>query len=188
MSKSTEKNIVFVVLILGTIIFETLFIVSACIPNKVNVILSESIINIENQMNEISEEYTDQVLDSEKVKALISDSKQIRSYLDNRSDVNFFIEIIGINTYIAYLEDFRDEVDKHLQEFEASGTPFTLHNIFDYLLEQSKTPVLKATKIIEIIVLVCCALFLICVVVAVYLIKNGHLTSQGSSITFGDEI
>lgn len=187
MIPSSAKKIFIAVTILGTLLFEALFIASAFIPNKIDKLLAQGIVSIENNINEISSDYTNEVLSPEKVKLLIADTKQIKYSLKENPEAGFIVKTIGLNTYLSYLEDFSDGVDGHLREFEAQGIPFTLHNIFDYLKKQTIEPVLSATKVIEIIILSLAAVFFVVLIVCFVCHKNGWLSSS-EKITFGEGV
>ena len=147
LKKSTEKNIIFAITILISLVVVTLFIASAFVPSKIDRFIETEIAEVEHQINLISPEYTQQTLNAETIKNLISDSKQIRSYLNNNDDINFIVRVIGVNAYISYLENFCENIDIYLNEFEETNTPFTLHNIFISLKEKSQIPVLKQLKL-----------------------------------------
>ncbi len=187
LKKSTKKNILFAATILTAILLITLFIASAFIPKKINQFIDFEIGQVENQINQISPDYTQQVLNAETIKNLISDSKQIRSYLNSNDDVNFLVRIIGINAYISYLEEFANNINLYLNEFETTNTPFTLHNIFLSLKEKSQTPILKATKIIEIIILVLAFIVNLALIIWSFAVKKEWINSAGNGVVFGDE-
>lgn len=188
LKKSTKKNILFAATILTAILLITLFIASAFIPKKINQFIDFEIGQVENQINQISPDYTQQVLNAETIKNLISDSKQIRSYLNSNDDVNFLVRIIGINAYISYLEEFANNINLYLNEFETTNTPFTLHNIFLSLKEKSQTPILKATKIIEIIILVLAFIVNLALTIWAFAIKKEWIISTNNGVVFGNDV
>ncbi|MGM9745772.1 MAG: hypothetical protein ACI30H_02270 [Paludibacteraceae bacterium] len=184
LKKSTEKNIIFAITILISIVVVTLFIASAFVPSKIDRFIETEIAEVEHQINRISPEYTQQTLNAETIKNLIADSKQIRSYLNNNDDVNFIVRVIGVNAYISYLENFCENIDIYLNEFEETNTPFTLHNIFISLKEKSQTPVLQTIKIIEIIIIVVAFVAYLAILIWVMAIKKGWISNDG--IVFGE--
>ena len=188
LKKSTGKNVIFSIIILTTLLLAALFIASAFIPKKINQFIDFEIGQVESQINQISPDYTRQVLNAETIKNLISDSKQIRSYLNNNDEVNFIVRSIGVNAYISYLEDFCDNINLYLNEFETTNTPFTLHNIFLSLKEKSQTPILKATKIIEIIILVLAFIVNLALTIWAFAIKKEWINSTNNGVVFGNDV
>ena len=186
LKKSTEKNIIFAITILISIVVVTLFIASAFVPSKIDRFIETEIAEVEHQINLISPEYTQQTLNAETIKNLISDSKQIRSYLNNNDDVNFIVRVIGVNAYISYLENFCENIDIYLNEFEETNTPFTLHNIFISLKEKSQTPVLQTIKVIEIIIIVVAFVAYLAILIWVMAIKKGWMNNSNNGIIFGE--
>ena len=186
LKKSTEKNILFAITILTTVLLITLFIASAFIPKKINQFIDFEIAQIENQINQISPEYTHQDLNAETIQNLISDSKKIRSYLDDNDEVNFVVKTIGINAYISYIENFCENIDLYLNEFEATNTPFSLHNIFISLKEKSQVSIFKATKIIEIIILVIAFIINIIILIWAFAVKKQWMENSNNGIVFGE--
>ena len=186
LKKSIEKNILFAITILTTVLLITLFIASAFIPKKINQFIDFEIAQIENQINQISPEYTHQDLNAETIQNLISDSKKIRSYLDDNDKVNFVVKTIGINAYISYIENFCENIDLYLNEFEATNTPFSLHNIFISLKEKSQVSIFKATKIIEIIILVIAFIINIIILIWAFAVKKQWMENSNNGIVFGE--
>jgi hypothetical protein len=186
LKKSTEKNILFAITILTTVLLITLFIASAFIPKKINQFIDFEIAQIENQINQISPEYTHQDLNAETIQNLISDSKKIRSYLDDNDEVNFVVKTIGINAYISYIENFCENIDLYLNEFEATNTPFTLHNIFISLKEKSQVSIFKATKIVEIIILIIAFIINIVILIWAFAVKKQWMENSNNGIVFGE--
>ena len=186
LKKSTEKNILFAITILTTVLLITLFIASAFIPKKINQFIDFEIAQIENQINQISPEYTHQDLNAETIQNLISDSKKIRSYLDDNDEVNFVVKTIGINAYLSYIENFCENIDLYLNEFEATNTPFSLHNIFISLKEKSQVSIFKATKIIEIIILIIAFIINIIILIWAFAVKKQWMENSNNGIVFGE--
>ena len=186
LKKSTEKNIIFAITILISLVVVTLFIASAFVPSKIDRFIETEIAEVEHQINLISPEYTNQTLNAETIKNLISDSKQIRSYLNNNDDINFIVRVIGVNAYISYLENFCENIDIYLNEFEETNTPFTLHNIFISLKEKSQTPVLQTIKVIEIIIIVVAFVAYLAILIWVMAIKKGWMSNSNNGIIFGE--
>ncbi|MDR1543167.1 MAG: hypothetical protein LBS50_01900 [Prevotellaceae bacterium] len=188
MPPSNEKKIFIAITIVGTVLFETLFIASAFIPSMADKLISQGIVSIETNINTISPNYTNEVLDVDKVKSLISDTKQIRYYMNENPNANFIVKAIGLGAYIGFAEDFCDHIEGNFIKFQKSEIPFTLHNIFDFIHQQSAKPVLKAAKIIETVVLIISTVFYIVLLIAYFVNKKGLLTPTNKSVTFGEEV
>jgi hypothetical protein len=188
MQSSTEKKIFIAVTIIGTFLFELLFIAATFIPSKADKLLSQGIVALENNINKVSPNYTNEVLDAKKIESFISDTKQIRYYLNENDEASFVLKLIGVGVYISYAEDFCEHIEDYFIDFQKSEVPFTLHNIFDFLHKKTAAPILHTTKIIEIIILSIALLFYIILYVFYFAHKKGYLKSNNKSVTFGEEI
>jgi hypothetical protein len=187
MPSSNEKKIFIGITVAGTVLFELLLIASAFIPSGANKLISQGIVSIETNINKISPNYTNEVLDVEKAKSLISDVKQIRYYMDENQEVNFVVKLIGLGAYIGFAEDFCDHIESNFVEFQKEKIPFTLHNIFDFIQKKSQNPILRTTKIIETVIILVAAVFYLILLVAYFINKKGLLTPQNKCVTFGEE-
>ncbi|MDR1592786.1 MAG: hypothetical protein LBS16_07930 [Prevotellaceae bacterium] len=186
MPPSNEKKIFIAITIVGTVLFESLFIASAFIPRKIDKLIVQGIGSIELNINTISPNYTDEVLDADKVKSLIADTKQIRYYMNENPNANFIVKAIGLGAYMGFAEDFCDHIEDNFIEFQKSEIPFTLHNIFDFIHKKSAVPVLKTTKIIETVVLIVAGLFYSLILIAFFANQKGLFTPTNKSVTFGE--
>lgn len=183
---SNEKKIFIAITIIGILLFETLLFFVSSIPRKADNLLSTGIATIESKINEISPEYSDEVLNPEKIKSLIADTKQIRFYLNENAEVNFVVRMIGLNTYVSLLEKIGDNTESYLKEFESKNIPFTLHNIFDFLQQESRTSILKIVKIIEMVVVIVALVFYLILLIGYFANRKNLLTPNSSSVTFGE--
>lgn len=188
LKKSTLKFFIFSVTILATLIVTFLFAGSSFLPKKINRFIDYEMVYIENQINQISPDYTQKVLDTETVNKLISDSRQIRSYLESNEEVGFVVRNIGVGAYLSYLENFVENVDFYLYEFESTGTPFTLHNIFLSIKDKSQQPILKTVKIIEIIILVFGLIVNVLLLIWAVALKKGWMGDSNDGVVFGDDV
>lgn len=186
MASSVSKKVMVAVTILVAAVFEILFISSAFIPDSIDGFMGNGIANMENRIDEIYPGYVHKELGTEDFKSIIADSRKLREYVEADKEVGFIVKTIGLNTYISYIEDFGDNVDGYLQEFEASGTPFTMHNILSFLHLRLKTPVLQATRIIQIVILAIFGVAVIAIAAASFAIRKGLLEPSGKSVTFGE--
>ncbi len=187
MPSSNEKKLFIGITVAGTVLFGILLIACAFIPSSADKLISQGIVSIETNINKISPNYTNEILDAEKAKSLISDIKQIRYYMDENQEVNFVVKLIGLGVYVGFAKNFCDHIESNFVEFQKAKIPFTLHNIFDFIHKKSQNPILRTTKIIETVIIIVAAVFYLMLLVAYFINKKGLLTPQNKFVTFGEE-
>lgn len=168
--------------VVGTV----LLILCTLIPSKMDTGTQKGIQTFEEYLNAVSPDFCDQVLDKEQLRQVISDSRSLRTYLDDNTEVNWIVKAVGVNTYISYLESFANGIDTHLTAFEATEQPFTLHNILTYVQTESHQPVCTATIVLEIVVFV----FMLLAFGVIYFLYISEQKGwfKETSVTFGDNI
>ncbi len=153
LQRSSLKTVMFIIPVLIAVLSVTLLILSTFIPQKMDNLLTQGIEQIETNINAISPDFTNQELDTTQLKSVINDTKMLKSSFDNDVRVNFIAKIVGINAYITFLNDFVENIETNVVCFEENKIPFTLDNIFHHLKQQTATPILKAVKTMEIIII-----------------------------------
>ncbi len=186
MPSSDEKKIFIGVTIAGTVLLETLFIASAFIPGSADKLISQGIVSIETNVNNISPNYTNEVLDVEKVKSLISDTKQIRYYMNENQEVNFVAKLLGLGVYLGFAENFTAHIESNFVEFQKAKIPFTLHNIFNFIHEKSTNSIIRTTKTIQTVIIIVAFVFFLMLLLAYFINKKGLLASKNDGVIFGE--
>lgn len=186
MEKSTHKTMLYVLSIGGAVLFDVLLVLTALIPGKAETFLSSGIAKIEGNINNISPDYAYQELDTAQIKTLLSDSKQIESYLKTNDGARLVVRLIGVHAYIDYLESFTNSMDSNLQEMQEQHTPVTLHNVFTHIQEKSRQPILHATKTLEILLLVAMFIYAGFLLFSYFSMKRGWASE--ASVTLGEDV
>lgn len=189
LDKSKYRTLAIVLSIVSCIIFVALLISTRYIPGAVNQYIDAGVNITENKLNEISPGYTEQILDKEKIRNILLDSKQMKHNLNEYTqDVSFITRFMGIDAYLDYFEDFAEKLDENIIFFEQKNIPFTIHNILQYIKNES------VVKIEEIVATISLILFIISVVVYslvlfyVYAIKRKWIDVDHKSVIYGDNI
>lgn len=103
------------------LIFCTLLILSAFIPQRVNSMLTESCEYMEQQINIIQPDYTNKVLDDSTLKELMQNEKHVSVYLNENDTANLFIRLVGVKSYLVALDAIVSNMDEHLCYFEKNN-------------------------------------------------------------------
>lgn len=180
------KKLLVVGTVLAPIIGVLLLVLCALLPSKMEQGMQKGIQTFELYLNSISPDYCNQVLEKEQLRRVLSDSRSLRTYLDENADVNFIVKAVGVNAYISYMESFANGIDNHLTAFEATEQPFTIHNILAYIDVQSREPILKATVWIEVAVFILILLYFGFIYFFYLSEQKGWF--KESSVTFGENI
>ncbi len=118
---------------------------------------------------------------------VIANTKNIDAYLDNNSDAGFAIHLIGVGTYMGYLESFASNIDNNLQQMEDEGVAITIHNVFYRLLDKIQKPIMKITKVLEILVIVLSFIFLLVILIVYFILKKNDGELSDSRILIVDQ-
>ena len=142
-----------------------------------------------NKLNEISPDYTNQVLDKEKISTFLQDTKQVRfNFNEYTEGVSFITRILGIDTYMFFYEDFAENLDNNIQLFEKNNIPFTMHNILQYIKDEAGV---RINVIVGNIMLVLFFLSLVVdglILLFVVAMKKRWIDFDKKSIIFGEDI
>lgn len=171
--KSSNKTFLMVLAILGLIICEALFILSARVPAGADNLIQNGIAQIEEHINQINPDYIHKELPTEDVQKVLSDTKMLDAYVEDSPEAGVVVRLIGAKAFISYVSSFSESIDRNINEMKEEGTEITIHNVFERIHNQSKAPILKAAKVLEITVLIITAIFLLALlIVYVYIKKN----------------
>lgn len=182
----TARIMLTAVTIITFLVAEVIFISAVALPRSIDKAIGKSISKIEAQMNEISPGFTDQVQDVDKVKAVLSDSNQVSSYLESNPDVNFIMNAIGVTAYVYFFDEFSENIETNLIIFEQEGKEFTISNIFEYIHQNSKPSIMKGSKILQIIIIVLILIGYIALVIISFAVKK-NLHDNNNSIIINEE-
>ena len=187
LQKTTNRTVVIILSVVTGLVAAGILYINKKIPGITESLITKGITITEQKLNEISPDYTEQVLEKDKIETFLSDKKQfelnLKSYTD---DVNFLIRIWGVDIFITLLEEFNSQLDTHMKEFSSLEIPFTLHNIFIYIKEKTSITIsnacAKAGNIIMIITLIAYLL----VWIMAYATLKGWVSDNGKSIVYGE--
>lgn len=172
---SLMRNILIALVILVTLVLETLFIASSMIPSKAETIFSGAVKMLETELEAYQPGLKDQIIDKDELTALLQNRKEIDRFLEKNSEVNFIVKHTFVNSFLDNLEALCGNLEQHMAAFEASQTPFTLSNIFTYTLEEAKAPVRTVTKVFEIIIVLLSFVVAVAVAFLWFSIRKGWL-------------
>lgn len=167
-----------------TLLYVILLIVGMTLPAKVDSMLVVGTDQIEAYYNADDSEASNRVLDKTQLNELLLSAHSIRSNVDARKDVSWFVQWLGMNAYIDGIDSFAGSIDTHLAELEAQGKDFTLHNILVYTREQAHVSLKSAAKVVEIVVFILALFSFLGEWLTYYLVKKER--QKSSPVTYGE--
>lgn len=170
--KGSERIILSVIAGVGMAIVLTLLILAACIPSKADQLLTLGIHRIEAEINNVTPGYTNQAMTAEQLEKALSNTKQWETALEEDNETTLAIQLIGAGAYMNYLKDFLKSVDANVAEMQAAGTDITIHNVLLRLQDKSRAPILKASKVIEVIIIVLGFVLILSLIIAWAILRN----------------
>lgn len=183
LAKSQHKTFNIILTIIGSILIMVLLLGISKIPGSTDKILTNGISQIKAQLESMNPGSTDFEMDATQFKAYLNKSQDVSDYLINDEYAGFLTRTFGVRYYIKMFNKFADNLDENIKMFEDAGNTFSVNNILNYVKEQTVKPVLSATKILEIVVTIVAALFLLIMLIWAASIKKGKI-SKG--VTFGE--
>jgi hypothetical protein len=183
LAKSQHKTFNIILTIIGSILIMVLLLGISKIPGSTDKILTNGISQIKAQLESMNPGSTDVEMDATQFKAYLNKSQDVSDYLINDEYAGFLTRTFGVRYYIKMFNKFADNLDDNMKMFEEAGNTFSVNNILNYVKEQTVKPVLSATKILEIVVTIVAALFLLIMLIWAASIKKGKI-SKG--VTFGE--
>lgn len=188
MKHSTARTVTLIVSVFGTILCEALFILTAMIPSKVDKMLTVGINAVETHYESVQTGYVNKELSTLELEKVLNDTKMLASYIDERPEASLTIQLIGAGAYISYIKTFAHTLEQHIQDMREAGIPITLHNVLERIHELSRPAVLKWTKVLEILVLILSAIFLIALVIIYFIFtKNEDVIGSPRVVVATDE-
>lgn len=170
---SSYKPWLIAIAIIGLILCEGLFILAARIPSNADKLIETSIAGMEEHINQINPDYVNKELPTADIQNILKDTKMLDSYIDDAPNARLVVRLIGAGAYIQYVTSFSKSIDANIEEMKAEGIPVTIHTVFERIHQKSEAPILKATKILEIIVLVITGILLLALLIVwAYLKKD----------------
>lgn len=189
LDKSKYRALAIVVIVVSCIIFLPLLISTRFIPGAVTEFVSAGINITERKLNEISPGYTEQILDKEKIRNMLQDTKQMKHNLNEYTqDVSFLTRLLGVDAYLSFFESFADKLDENIILFEQKNLPFTIHNILQYIQEETDTKINGIVGVISFVLFLISIIVYALVLFYVYAIKKKWIDIEHKSVIYGDNI
>lgn len=164
-----------------------LLMLSSMIPGQADRLIESTLTKVEDRMALVSPDFATTEVDATNFRELIADTRQVTTYLDDNEQANFLVSLLGARAYVAAADMLCDNIDQVFADFEQTQTPFTPHNLFNYLQEQSQEPVRKATAIIETVILVLTGLLLVFLFFFHTALCKGWIRTD-NGVVFGEDI
>lgn len=185
LQRSTHRTMLLVVALSGAILFDLLFVLAHQIPRHADTFLAVGIERIESNVDNISPGYAYEPLDTAQIRTLLSDTKQIESYLRTNDGTRLAVRLIGVKAYIGYLHSFISSLDTNLTKMQAEGTPVTLHNVLARVRTNSRAATRKAAFVFEILLLVAVLALAAFLLFSYFAHKRGWTAE--ASVTLGED-
>lgn len=162
--------------VLSLLVTEVLLLSTPSLPDKANNLITHELTQVEHLLNSTKAGFTDQVLDPCSLQLVLSNSEELLSKANSDSPAGWIVQLIGARKFTKMLEAVVKDTDGHLSHFQTTGTPITIHNIFVYTQQQVQTPILKTTRVLQILVLVLALALLVVCVIVYFLIRNDAMS------------
>lgn len=96
----------------------------------------------------------DEVLDADGFREVVSRGKSLRGTIARNCGGGLIAGYVAANSFLTALEMFAGSAESHLEEFDESGEPFTLHDILEYTEAQLQSA-LRKTVLWVLVALLC---------------------------------
>lgn len=153
-------------------------------PRATDKALNEAFASAEQRINLVKPGYTNEVLDPATMKSFLTDSKQLAVYLQTDEQASAAVDIVGAETLVQLFEQTAKGLDGHLDYFAQNDVPLTIHNVFEYVKDQSEAPVKVVTKGLYIIEIIVFFVALIVLFIIFIIMKKGEENPE-QGVTFG---
>ncbi|MBR6266375.1 MAG: hypothetical protein IKR66_07280 [Bacteroidales bacterium] len=174
MTHTWSKILLLVIIVVIVLLCETLFITTACIPYKTPKLLQSGVSELETLLETKEPGSTSQILSANDIQETLKDVDTFGNFLNEKSKAFFFTRLIGIASYMQYLDTFSGSINENLQEMEDNNIPITLHNIFTQAQQKCVPLIEKATRSLEIIILILTAIILIIIGILCYILSKNE--------------
>ena len=180
------KKILVGVLAAGTLLFLLIVILCGAIPGKASAMLSEAVASAEERIEQMYPGYTDEILDKSEFETLIGNGIAMSETADTSIVLSQIFNLPAVGPVKKAVDAVLDGTDAFIDEFDASGTPFTLHNILQAVHKEVMAGVERTAGVAKTIVAVIAILFYI-ISFSVYIAHcKGLFKPKNSSLNFGD--
>ncbi len=156
-----------ITVVLGVLLLvgEFLFVSVAALPVRYSRVVNQATERVENYMNQISPDFTKEVITMDRMKALIVGNKQIHAFVREDKNVNCMLRWVGVNDYLDLWDEFDADSGGYAYELQDANKDFTLHNVFAQMHKRAKMEVMSTVRVLEIMALVLLGLCYIAVLV-----------------------
>ena len=184
MNPPANKRKIFAgVLIAGTLIFVLAIVLCNSVSGKASKMLSSSIASAEAGIEQMYPGYLDEVLDKAEFEAFIGSGIEMSDGADSLAVLSQILKMPGIAPVRKAVGSI---LGGAVAEFDATGTPFTLHNILQSVQDEVNAGVRKAVGAAKTIIAVIALLFYIATFAVYAAYGKGFFTPKNSSLNFGD--
>lgn len=167
-----KKVSVIVLTVLSLLVSEVLLLLTPSLPDKANNLIAHQLTQVELMLNNNKAGLTDQVLDPSSLQVVLSDSKEMLAKANSDSPAGWIVQLIGAHKFTKALESVVTNTDGYLSHFQATGTPLTIHNIFVYTQQQVQAPILKAVRVLQILILVLALILYVVCLIVYFLVRD----------------
>jgi len=168
------------------LVFCMLMIWSVLIPKRINAMMAASCEYMEQQINIIQPDYSNNVLDAGTIKELMQTEKHFSIYLHENDTANLVVRLIGGQSYLRAMDAVVSNMDSHLSYFEQNSIPLTLHNILAYTQDISQPAIFKVVKILQWVIVALAVLLYLVWILVFCAIKFEWINKP--SVTYGETI
>ena len=102
--------------------------------------------------------------------------------------LSFLTRILGVDAYLSFFEAFADNIDNNIRFFEEKGIPFNIHNILQYIKDESDVKVKDIVSVISFVLFILSMIIYALVVLYVVAIKKQWIDTDNKSIVYGDNV
>lgn len=188
LKKSKYRTLVLVLVILSQVLFLPLLISTRFMPGTVKQYMSLGVEQIEQRINEEEPDYTNKVLEKDKIIDFLQSSKEIQHYFNTYTeDFPFIVYLFGANTYLYFLEKFTDNIEENMLHFEKKNIPFTLHNILSFLNEETIVKIDRMMNSIALVIFILSVLTNVLILLLAVAVKKQWIKTE-NYIVYGEGI
>lgn len=173
--ENKQKVWVIILAIISLIVSDTLLIATHSLPEKANKLIALELVNVESMLNNTQPGLIDQVMDPSSLRATLADSKQLLSQVNADTSVGWIVRLIGARKFTQTLENIACNTDDFIAAFQATGQPVTIHNVLTYTQEQMDSPILKAVRTLQIVILILSGVLFIICIICYFIVRSGAM-------------
>lgn len=166
--RSFAKYLLFTTTVAGSLMCLALLVAAACVPMMVNDFLDKGIEKVKAHASNISPDFVYEEQEVASIRAFLADDGQIKAGLESAEDGFWVVRNIGLDTYMESLNDFSAHLENNIQIMNEQQDSPTIDNILNKVKQKSQPGIRKATRTIEIIILVATLLMFVALVTAFF--------------------